>query len=106
MSGRRRAPRDVRADRPAKPYRPDGTLDPREWKIACSAAGVLSMVVLGGQPWFVGARPIEVHGKGVELEVLVRWLSPEVWYAVPAAVDGYPVNVVVEGDAAEVHRIH
>jgi hypothetical protein len=103
---RRRGPRDVKAARPKKPYLPDGTLDPREWEIASSAAGVLTLVVLQGEPWFVGARPIEVHEQGVELEVVVRWLSSEVWKKVPAGVDGYVVNVVLEGQTEEIHTIH
>jgi hypothetical protein len=96
----------VRAPRPKKPYLPDGTLDPREWEIACSAAGILTLAVLPGEPWFVGARAIEVHEQGVELEVVVRWLSSEVWKKVPASVDGYVVNVVLEGQTEEIHTIH
>jgi len=88
------------------PYLPDGTLDPREWEIACSAAGVLTMAVLQGEPWFVGARPVEVLGKGVDLEVVVRWLSPEVWKRVPWRVDGYQVEIVVEGQAWSIEPIH
>lgn len=106
MPRRRTGPRDVRADRPKTPYLPDGTLDPREWEIACSAAGVLALVVLGGEPWFAGARPVEVRGQGVELEVVVRWLSSEVYERVPASVDGYAVNVVLDGQDAEIRPIH
>ena len=75
MPPRRRRPIDVKATRPAKPYLPDGTLDPREWEIACSSAGALALVVLAREPWFVSARPVEVYGQGVALEVEVRWLS-------------------------------
>jgi hypothetical protein len=42
----------------------------------------------------------------VELEVVVRWLSSEVWKKVPASVDGYVVNVVLEGQTEEIHTIH
>jgi hypothetical protein len=103
---RRRGLQDVRASRPKSAYRKDGTLDPREWKIACSAAGVIRLIVLAGQPWFVEARPVEIPGKGVELEVVVRWLSRDVWCAVPAAVDGYPVNVVLDAEAEESRTVH
>jgi hypothetical protein len=65
--------RDVRASRPAKPYLPDGTLDPREWEIACSAAAVLILVVLRDKPWFVPAKSIEALGRGVEMDI--RWTS-------------------------------
>jgi hypothetical protein len=106
MPTRRRGLRDARDDRPKSPYRPDGTLDPREWEVACGAAGVLTMVLLRDQPWFVAARPVEVLGQGVELEVVVRWLSSEVWKKVPAAVDGYVVEVVLEGVTEEVHTVH
>jgi hypothetical protein len=106
MPPRRRPLNDVKASRPARPYLPDGNLDPREWEIACSAAGALALVVLAGEPWFVGARPIEVHEQGVELEVVVRWLSSEVWKAVPLSVDGYAVHVVLEGQTSEIHTIH
>jgi hypothetical protein len=85
------------ADRPKSPYLPDGTLDPREWKIACTAANVIGLVLLPGEPWFVEVRPVHVPGKGVELEVVVRWLSPDVLDRVPAAVDGYAVEIVIEG---------
>jgi hypothetical protein len=98
--------RDVRASRPAKPYLPDGTLDPREWGIACSAAGVLMLVVLRDKPWFVSAKPIEVLGRGVEIQVFVRWLSSEVWKETPCAVDGYPVDVVLEGETWRIDSIH
>jgi len=74
--------------------------------VACSAVNVLTLVVLRGEPWFVQARPIEVHEQGVELEVVVRWLSSEVWRKVPLSVDGYVVNVVLEGVLEEVHTIH
>jgi hypothetical protein len=102
----RRRPQDVKASRPRNPYLPDGTLDPREWEIACSAAGVLMLVVLRDEPWFVSARPVEVFEHGVELEVLVRWLSSEVWKKVPCSVDGYTVNVVVDGQGEEIHTVH
>lgn len=98
--------RDVMADRPRNPYLPDGTLDPREWEIACSAAGVLTLIVLAKEPWFVSAQPFEVFQKGVELEVVVRWLSSEVWKKVPRAVDGYTVNVVLEGRREQVDTVH
>jgi hypothetical protein len=103
---RRTAVQDVRASRPASPYLSDGRLDPREWQIACSAAGVLTLVLLREEPWFLAARPIEVHEQGVQLEVVVRWLSSEVFGAVPLAVDGYPVHVVLEGEDEEVHPVH
>ena len=99
-------PRDVRASRPAKPYLPDGTLDPREWEIACSAAGVLMLVVLRDKPWFVSAKPIEVLGRGLEIQVSVRWLSSEVWKETPCAVDGYPVDVVLDGETSRIDTIH
>ena len=102
----RRAPQDAKSARPETPYLPDGTLDPREWEIACSAAGVLTLVLLRNERWFVGARPVEVYEQGVELEVIVRWLSSEVWKKVPCEVDGYVVNVVLEGQTAEIHTIH
>lgn len=105
MPRRRPGLRHVEEDRPTRPYLPDGTLDPREWEIASSAAGVIAMVVLRDEPWFVAARPVEVPRKGVELEVLVRWLSPEVWERVPASVDGYPVNVEVETEE-DAHVLH
>lgn len=106
MPGNRRAPRDVRDQRPRTPYLRNGKLHPREWKIACSAAGVLNLVVLAGKPWFVTARPVEVHGEGVHVEVVVRWLSSEVYDGVPVAVDDFPVDVVLEGTTCEVHTIH
>jgi hypothetical protein len=106
MPRRPRGLRDAQAARPPTPYRPDGTLDPREWKIACSAANVLRFVVLGGEWWFVEARPVEVFQQGVQLEVVVRWLSPEVWQKVPASVDGYVVNVLLEGESEELHACH
>jgi hypothetical protein len=106
MPPRRRRLNDVEATRPAKPYLPDGTLDPREWEVACGAAGALELAVLAGELWFVGARPIEVYQQGVELEVVVRWLSSEVWKAVPLSVDGYAVHVALEGETAELHTIH
>ena len=106
MAPRRRRPTDVKAARPATPYLPDGTLDPREWEVACSSAGALALAVLAGEPWFVSARPIEVFEQGVELEVVVRWLSSEVWKAVPLSVDGYVVHVVLEGQTSEIHAIH
>src|SRR5512138_1882486 len=106
MPRRPRGLRPASADRPAKPYRPDGSLDPREWEIACSAAGALTLVVLRDEPWFLAARPIEVCDEGVELEVVVRWLSSDVFSAVPLSVDGYPVNVVLDGQDEEVHPIH
>jgi hypothetical protein len=96
----------VMARRPSSPYLPDGTLDPREWEIACSAAGVIGLVVLRDEPWFVEARPVEVLGEGVELEVVVRWLSPEVWEKVPAKVDGYEVDIVLDGSGEELSTIH
>jgi hypothetical protein len=101
-----RMPRDVRASRPAKPYLPDGTLDPREWEIACSAAGVLMVAVLRDKPWFVSAKPIEVLGCGVEIQVFVRWLSSEVWKETPCAVDGYPVDVLLEGETSRIDTVH
>ena len=73
---------------------------------ACSAAGVLTIAVLRDEPWFVGARPIEVLEQGVELEVVVRWLESEVWKKVPCSVDGYVVNVVLEGQRSEIHTVH
>jgi hypothetical protein len=106
MPRSRRTPRDVRAARPATPYLKDGRLNPREWKIACSAAGVLTTVVLRDEPWFVCARPVEVVRQGVELEVVVRWRSSEVWKKVPVSIDGYVVNVVLEGQTSEIHTIH
>jgi hypothetical protein len=96
----------MKAARPAKPYLPDGTLDPREWEVACDSAGNLARILLAGEPWFVAARPIEVFEQGVELEVVVRWFSSEVWKAVPLSVEGYPVNVVLEGQTSEIHAIH
>ncbi|MFL5291138.1 MAG: hypothetical protein ACJ79U_06445, partial [Myxococcales bacterium] len=87
----------MRASRPAKAHLPDGTRHPREWEIACSAAGVLMLAVLRNKPWFVSAKPIEVLGRGVEIQVFVRWLSSEVWKETPCGVDGYPVDVVLEG---------
>ncbi|TMA16771.1 MAG: hypothetical protein E6J85_17915 [Deltaproteobacteria bacterium] len=99
-------PRDVRASRPAKPYLPDGSLDPREWETACSAAGVLMLVVLRDKPWFVSAKPIEVLGSGVQIQVLVRWLSSEVWKETPWAVDGYPVDVVLDGETWRIDSVH
>ena len=106
MPRRHRGLRDARDDRPRSPYLPDGTLDPREWKVACTAVNVLALALLRDEPWFVQARPVEVHGQGVELEVVVRWLSAEVWKKVPVSVDGYVVNVVLEGVGDEVHTIH
>jgi hypothetical protein len=106
MPRRRRGLSDVKAARPPTPYLPDGTLDPREWEIACSAANVLTLVVLRDEPWFVCARPVEVYEQGLELEVVVRWLSSEVWKKVPCSVDGYVVNAVLEGQTEEVHTIH
>jgi hypothetical protein len=106
MPRNRRGLRDVKASRPSTPYLPDGTLDPREWEIACTAANALALVVLRGEPWFVQARPIEVYEQGVELEVVARWLSSDVWRKVPASVDGYVVNVVLEGQTGELHTIH
>jgi hypothetical protein len=106
MARSRRGLRDVRADRPPTPYLPDGTLDPREWKVACTAANVLTLVLLRDEPWFIEARPVEVHGEGVEIEVVVRWLSSEVWKKVPARVDGYVVEVVQQGVTEELHNVH
>ncbi len=107
MPRRRRALHDVQADRPTTPYLPDGTLDPREWKIACSAARFLTVAELHDEPWFVCARPVEVYGQGgVELQVVVRWLSSEVWKKVPWEVDGYVVDVVTEGQTGEIQTIH
>lgn len=106
MPRRPRGLRDARADRPPTPYLPDGSLDPREWEVACSAANALTFVVLRDEPWFVQARPVEVYRQGVELEVVVRWLSSDVWKKVPASVDGYLVEVVLEGESAEVHTLH
>ena len=106
MPRRRHGPKDAQAERPATPYLPDGTLDPQEWKIACTAVNVLALVLVGSEPWFVEARPVEVPGQGVELEVVVRWLSSEVREKVPAKVDGYVVNIVVHGQADEVHTLH
>lgn len=104
MSHRRRGLRDAQADRPPTPYLPDGTLDPREWKVACSAANVVTFALLHDESWFVLAQPVEVRGQGVHLEVVVRWLSSEVWERVPATVDGYVVDVVLEG-ADELHTL-
>jgi hypothetical protein len=106
MPRRPRRLRDAEAERPPTPYLPDGTLDPREWRIACAAANVLAVVVLRAEAWFVVARPIEVYRQGVELEVVVRWLSSEVLGKVPASVDGYVVNVVLEGVTEELHILH
>ena len=106
MPRRRPGLRDAKADRPPTPYLPDGTLDPREWEVACSAANVLTLVVLRDEPWFVCARPVEVFEQGVELEVVARWLSSEVWKKVPSSVDGYVVNVVLEGRSEEVQTLH
>lgn len=106
MPRRPRKLRDAQTSRPAKPFLPDGSLDPREWKLACSAAGALRLSDLRDQPWFVSAHPIQVLDQGVELEVTVRWLSSEVWKEVPFQVDGYPVNVVLEGQDSEIHPIH
>lgn len=96
----------MKGTRPATPYLPDGTLDPREWERACSAANVLTHVTLRDQPWFVAARAIEVYEQGVELEVVVRWLSSDVWRQAPFSVDGYVVNVVLEGQKEEFFAIH
>jgi hypothetical protein len=93
--------KDAQASRPASPWRADGTLDPREWRVACSAAGVLELVTLQGQPWFVCARPVELPGVGVQLEVTVRWDSTEVRDRVPVRVDGFPVEVAVQGQPDE-----
>src|SRR4051812_25869940 len=93
-----RMPRDVRASRPAKPYLPDGTLDPSEWEITYSAAGVFMLAVLRDKPWFVTDNSIEVLGCGVEIQVFVRWLSSDVCKETPKAVDGYPVDVNLEGE--------
>jgi hypothetical protein len=106
MSRGPRKLKDARAERPAKPYLPDGTLDPREWRVASGAANLIALIVCRGQPWFVAARPIEVLEQGVELEVVVRWLSSEVYAKVPASVDGFVVNVVLEGQESEIIRIH
>jgi hypothetical protein len=106
MTPRRRKLEDVRAERAPKPYLADGTLDPEEWKLACSAANAIAQVVGGGQPWFVEARPIEVYGQGLELEVVVRWLSSEVYSKVPLSVDEYAVNVTLAGQTFEVHSLH
>lgn len=106
MPRRPRGLRPASADRPAKPYLPDGSLDPREWEVACSAAGVLTLAVLRDEPWFVAAQPVHVVGQGVEVEVVVRWLSTEVYEKVPARVDGYAVDVVVDGVDAAVHTVH
>jgi len=97
MPRKRTEPIDVRKQRPATPYLPDGTLDPREWGIAKSAASIIGLM-LTNRPWFVKARPVEVQGKGVELEVVVRWRSSEVLDKVPVSVDGYDVNVVLAGE--------
>jgi hypothetical protein len=106
MPRRPRKLRDAQAERPPAPYLPDGTLDPREWEAGCAAAGLLTLVVLAEEPWFVSARPMEVYRQGVELEVTVRWLSSEVWKAVPLSVDGFVVNTVLEGQREEIHPIH
>ena len=106
MAARRRRPTDVKSARPATPYLPDWTLDPREWEGACNGAGNLARVLLAGEPWFVAARPIEVLAQGVEIEVVVRWLSSEVWKTVPLSVDGYVVHVVLDGQTSEIHAIH
>lgn len=106
MPRRPRALRDAMAERPPSPYLPDGTLDPKEWEIACSAANVLRLAVLHAEPWFVKARPVEIQDQGVELEVVVRWLSPDVVKKVPDRVDGYVVEVVLDGEGREVHTLH
>ncbi len=106
MPRRRHAPKDARQERPATPYQADGTLDPREWEAARGAARHLAELVLPREPWFVEARPIEVHAQGVELDVVVRWVSSEVYAKVPASVDGYVVNVVLEGKTFEIHTLH
>ena len=106
MPRRRRGLQPAWEDRPSTPYLPDGSLDPREWEAACSAAGVVSLVLLRDEPWFVQARPVEVSGRGLELEVVVRWLSSEVWEKVPAIVDGYSVEVMLEGAGDEASTVH
>jgi hypothetical protein len=106
MPRRRQPLRDVKASRPPTPYLPDGTLDPREWELACSAAGALVLEVLCDEPWFVSARPMEVFQQGVELEVVVRWLSSEVWKTVPCELNGFVVNVIREGQTSELHTLH
>ncbi|MFY3743276.1 hypothetical protein [Anaeromyxobacter sp. PSR-1] len=107
MPRRPRALRDAMAERPQTPYLPDGRLDPKEWEIACTACNALRLAVLPDEPWFVKARPVEVRGQGVELEVVVRWLSPEVVEKVPDRVDGYLVEMVLESELVEdVHTLH
>jgi hypothetical protein len=101
-----RGPKDVRASRPASPYFKNGKLNPREWRIALSAAGVLNLFVLPGKPWFVGARPIEIPQQGVELEVFVRWLDPGVVNEIPIAVDGYPVRISLAEEQAQEQAPH
>lgn len=98
MPPRRRAPRSAMADRPPQPYLPDGTLDPREWRVALTACNAIALALLANEPWFLEARPVEVKGQGVAVEVVVRWVSPEIVEKVPAGIDGYPVHVVVEGE--------
>jgi hypothetical protein len=105
MARRHRDPRDVEGASPAAPELPDTALDP-VWTSACSAANVLTLVALRDEPWFVAAQPIEVYEQGVELEVVVRWRSSEVWKKVPLSVDGYVVNVVLEGRRSETFTIH
>lgn len=106
MPRRRQPLRDVKASRPPTPYLPDGTLDPHEWELACSAAGALVLEVLSDEPWFVSARAMEVFQQGVELEVVVRWLSSEVWKTVPCELNGFVVNVILEGQTSELHTLH
>jgi len=104
----RRPPSDVPASRPPAPAVPGGGLDPREWERACSAASALVSTGLQDEPWFLVARPVEVigAGAGVELEVVVRWDSSEVRRKVPLETKGFLVEVVVEGQTAEVQFIH
>jgi hypothetical protein len=102
---RRRRPRAVQDERPSTLFLPDGTVDPRAWEIVRTSTSALEHAV-AGHAWFVAARPIEVHGEGVQLEVVVRWVSSDVWRAVPLTIDGYPVDVVLEGESSAVHTIH
>jgi hypothetical protein len=105
MPRRHGGPRDGKGARPA-PQLPDATLEASDWENACSAANVLTLGVLRDEPWFVAAKPVEVYEQGVQLEVVVRWVSSEVWKTVPFSVDGYVVDVVLEGRTEEFFTIH
>ncbi|MFT3912621.1 MAG: hypothetical protein QM704_00635 [Anaeromyxobacteraceae bacterium] len=67
---------------------------------------MIQLILCRGQPWFVSARPIEVIGQGVETEVVVRWTSSEVYAKVPASVDGFTVEVVLEGQSGQIIHLH